>query len=336
MLMGKRNFVTVQISNENTQVQIHKPELSGDKEIWKMLQYTTDTRNKALILFLSASGARVGALHDLNYGDIKPIEDGAIVWIYNEDMERYRTFLTPEAYQSLKDYFEFRALKGYPVVSKDQPVFCKRDYHTRVTYHGSREILTKLQQRAGLRGKRAENKVSSKAPNHGFRKRFELTLVSAEIHSKTIEALCGSIETGRDNHYFKNTITDENLWRAYRKAIPLLTVNQENRLKYENENQKVLIDKYENEYNKRLEEFENVWIKVYDNLKMEFTIEKMKNKFRDDLDGRGLFHNEIQRNTIRDFISKESAVEVLESYWKDKDFVKQFKETEPLYRKNKK
>ncbi len=33
MLMGKRNFVTVQISNENTQVQIHKPEISGDKVI---------------------------------------------------------------------------------------------------------------------------------------------------------------------------------------------------------------------------------------------------------------------------------------------------------------
>ena len=33
MLMGKRNLVTVQISNENTQVQIHKPELSGDKVI---------------------------------------------------------------------------------------------------------------------------------------------------------------------------------------------------------------------------------------------------------------------------------------------------------------
>jgi len=33
MLMGKRDFVTVQISNENTQVQIHKPEMSGDKII---------------------------------------------------------------------------------------------------------------------------------------------------------------------------------------------------------------------------------------------------------------------------------------------------------------
>jgi len=33
MLMGRKDFVTVQISNENIQVQIHKPELSGDKVI---------------------------------------------------------------------------------------------------------------------------------------------------------------------------------------------------------------------------------------------------------------------------------------------------------------
>ena len=33
MLMGHTDFVTVQISNENTQVQIHKPELTGDKVI---------------------------------------------------------------------------------------------------------------------------------------------------------------------------------------------------------------------------------------------------------------------------------------------------------------
>ena len=31
MLMGKREFITVNISNENTQVQILKPEITGDK-----------------------------------------------------------------------------------------------------------------------------------------------------------------------------------------------------------------------------------------------------------------------------------------------------------------
>jgi large subunit ribosomal protein L18 len=33
MLMGKRDFVTVQISNENTFVQVHKPKMAGDQTI---------------------------------------------------------------------------------------------------------------------------------------------------------------------------------------------------------------------------------------------------------------------------------------------------------------
>ena len=33
MLMGHMDFGTVQISNENIQVQIHKPEINGDKVI---------------------------------------------------------------------------------------------------------------------------------------------------------------------------------------------------------------------------------------------------------------------------------------------------------------
>ena len=33
MLMGGRDFVTVHISNENTQVQIHKPEKKGDRVV---------------------------------------------------------------------------------------------------------------------------------------------------------------------------------------------------------------------------------------------------------------------------------------------------------------
>ena len=31
MLMGKRDFITVNITNENTQVQIVKPVITGDK-----------------------------------------------------------------------------------------------------------------------------------------------------------------------------------------------------------------------------------------------------------------------------------------------------------------
>ena len=33
MLMSRADFVTVQISNENTLVQIHKPQFTGDKVV---------------------------------------------------------------------------------------------------------------------------------------------------------------------------------------------------------------------------------------------------------------------------------------------------------------
>ena len=33
MLMGRRDFVTVQITNENTHVQVHKPEMAGDRVV---------------------------------------------------------------------------------------------------------------------------------------------------------------------------------------------------------------------------------------------------------------------------------------------------------------
>ena len=33
MLMSKRDFIAINVTNENTQVQILKPEITGDKDI---------------------------------------------------------------------------------------------------------------------------------------------------------------------------------------------------------------------------------------------------------------------------------------------------------------
>jgi len=168
-----------------------------NQEIQKMLGATTNLRNKAIIHFLSSTSCRIGALHDLTIADLKKIEDGAIVWVYNEDLERHRVCLTPEAYRALMDYFAFRAEKGYPVTKDDDPVFTQRDYKTPITYEGSREILAKIQKTAGLRGLKAENKIESKAPNHAFRKRFETILVNSGLHEKYVNYMMGH-KVGQD------------------------------------------------------------------------------------------------------------------------------------------
>ena len=55
MLMGHRDFVTVQISNENTEVQIHKPELSGDKVI--------SSAHSTFLIKMGWKGSRKISLH---------------------------------------------------------------------------------------------------------------------------------------------------------------------------------------------------------------------------------------------------------------------------------
>jgi len=227
-----------------------------NEEVKKILDATTSLRNKAIIHFLASTGARIGALHDLNKGDIIEIEDGAVVWIYNKDFERYRACLTPEAYKALKAYWEYRIDNGYPINNDDQPVFCKRDNKTRISYDGSREILVKIQQRAGVRGTRAEKKITSKSPNHGFRKRFEKILVNSGIHSKTIETLCGSLEMPRDQHYYKYTVEDEELWNQFKKALTVLTVDESEQLKIKNERQEKELMRYNFEAKGKIESLE--------------------------------------------------------------------------------
>jgi len=48
----------------------------------------------------------------LKIEDIKPIEGGALVTIYRDSIEEYRTCLTPEAYGYLKKYLAQRIHTG--------------------------------------------------------------------------------------------------------------------------------------------------------------------------------------------------------------------------------
>jgi integrase len=76
-----------------------------------------DARGKALTLMLLTSGLREGAIGSLKISDYSPISsDGKIVAAkiiaYNGEPERYTTFITPEALNTLERYLEFRRDHG--------------------------------------------------------------------------------------------------------------------------------------------------------------------------------------------------------------------------------
>ncbi len=221
-----------------------------EEEIRKILQATTSLRNKAFIHFLASTGCRVGAISDLNLSDITPVGDGAIVIIYRDDIEEYRTGITPECYKSLKNYFEFRNLRGYPV-TPDSPLFTNKSCSSRISNQAAKDLMRIILDSAGLRTKRNLRKSSKgKSANHAFRKRFETVLVNAGLHSKYVDFMMGH-KVGQIRSYFKPT--DEEIWHEFKKALPSLTIDQSEQLKIKNEQKDEELLKYEVEAKNEIE-----------------------------------------------------------------------------------
>ncbi|PBO86115.1 MAG: hypothetical protein COA77_00875 [Thaumarchaeota archaeon] len=105
-----------------------------------MLNNTTKKRTRALILFLSSTGCRVGVIPELRLCDITNIDECKQVVCYAEDREEYITFMTPEASKAFDDYLEERQQDGEKLTSTS-PAF-RKDYVIGSVPAGTMETAT--------------------------------------------------------------------------------------------------------------------------------------------------------------------------------------------------
>jgi len=93
-------------------------------DIRNMLSVTTSKRNKAIIHFLASTGSRVGIFdYPLSMKHLKSMDNGCMaVLVYADEIDEYWSFLTPEATDSLNDYFQQRQDDGEKF-TKDSPIF---------------------------------------------------------------------------------------------------------------------------------------------------------------------------------------------------------------------
>jgi hypothetical protein len=115
------------------------------EEIQKLMEYP-DRRIKPIVKIMASSGIRIGAFDYLQWKHIIPINDennenlAAKIIVYAGDIEQYYSFITPEAYKSLKDWMDFRASYGETITGES---WIMRDiWQTTNSIHGAIDLLT--------------------------------------------------------------------------------------------------------------------------------------------------------------------------------------------------
>jgi integrase len=91
------------------------------EEIRKIVEYP-DRRIKSIVYTMVSSGIRLGAWDYLRWGHVQPLsQNGNVVaarlLVYAGEEEQYFTFISPEAYEALLDWMQYRQKSGEEINS---------------------------------------------------------------------------------------------------------------------------------------------------------------------------------------------------------------------------
>jgi hypothetical protein len=219
------------------------------EEIIELMKYP-DRRIKPAVLVMASSGIRGGAWDYLKWKNVIPTKRdekvvAAKLIVYAGEPEEYYTFISPEAYFSMKDWMNFRKSYGEEITGESwilrdlwQTTTHKRGtigvalYPKRLKSSGIKSLIERALKTQGIErilkeGTNHNTRREWKAL-HGFRKFFNSVLINANVNYTVKERLMGH-DTGLDNNYFKPN--EKELLNEYLKAVNDLTINEEFRLK---------------------------------------------------------------------------------------------------------
>jgi integrase len=211
------------------------------EEIQRLLEYP-DRRIKPIVYTMISSGIRIGAWDSLKWKHVKPIqnENGEVVaaklTVYANDAEQYYSFITPEAYKTLKDWMDFRVSYGEAITDEswlmrdiwqttNMNYWAKVGLATapkRLKSSGIKRLLERALWEQGIREvlKEGKRRHEWKAA-HGFRK-FYKTHAEQVMKPINVEITMGH-SIGISASYYKPKESD--ILEDYLHAVDLLTIN---------------------------------------------------------------------------------------------------------------
>ncbi|HEY9385806.1 MAG TPA: hypothetical protein VIP70_02105 [Nitrososphaeraceae archaeon] len=213
------------------------------EEIRKLVEYP-DRRIKPIVYTMVSSGIRLGAWDYFQWKHIEPItkENGEVVAaklrVYVGDIEEYYTFITAEAYNSLKEWMDFRASYGEKITGtswlmRDLWQTTNMNYGARwglatspkkLKSSGIKRLLERAIWEQGIRQPLTEGvKRHEWKAAHGFRK-FYKSRAEQIMRPINVEITMGH-DIGISASYYKPT--EHEVLDDYLKAIDLLTINDD-------------------------------------------------------------------------------------------------------------
>jgi integrase/recombinase XerD len=175
-------------------------------------------------------------LQSIRIGDLERIDNLYEITVYRGDREEYFTFCTPECAKEIDAYLDFRQRRGERITQDSYLIVRKFSLKTEgkgKPFRGRAlwAILEDCISNCGLREIDHLNPFKRKQVPifHGLRKFMTKQLVDSKLNPEIREMLLGH-KIGLAGVYYKPTVRD--MLNEYLKAVPLLTISDEERLKF--------------------------------------------------------------------------------------------------------
>jgi integrase len=227
------------------QIKVVRDRAYTTEEIQQIL-LKADERMRVIILLLASTGMRIGAIPSLKIRGIAKIEELDIykITVYEgSSQDEYFTFCTPECANAIDSYLAYRT-RSREQINPNSPLI-REQFNTgdsfkisnpkALTLNTIKNQLRLLLIRSGVASATPDTGSNSRgrerkgvARAHGFRKFVTTNMIRAKVNPEAREMLLGH-SIGLNDSYYRPDANE--ILTEYLKAVDLLTINEENRLK---------------------------------------------------------------------------------------------------------
>ena len=228
------------------------------EEIQQLLT-KADERMRVVVLLLASTGMRIGAIPDLKLKHLTKIENFGLyqITVYENTKDEYYCFCSAECAKDIDSYIAYRE-RCYEKITPEAPLVreqfdrnnpdkARNPRHLPLNTLGFhiRELLIAagIQTVEHLTETKTNGRLKKEVMrSHGFRKFATTNMIRAKINPEAREMLLGH-SIGLSDSYYRPDANE--ILTEYLKAVDLLTINEENRLRRKVEILEVKADKIE-------------------------------------------------------------------------------------------